>query len=644
MFSRLTTKVFDLPDFTVNLGILFGRNGDNRLALVHFDEACEAYRGLGDDAKPFLARAGLNRAIALRNLGQFDQSISACTQALNELRDLGLKIDVAHAMKILAMTYIYLARYNEALNLLFDSYDILLEDNRSRDAARVDLYITDCLLELGRYKDVLDRCQEIRTTFLDMQLDVEVGQALMNEASAFSGLSQATRASQSLLEAHDRFERGQDQFWVLLSDLERASLELKHGAAQVAERILVDASASAKRLDIPYLVARTHLLLFHVYRSLDRAEDAQQAIQQSEQAMQGSRLPNFTYQLDHARALLCVDQGNTDLALQFYELTLDSIEQIRSHVMLEFRPSFLADKDTIYEEALSLAANQGHTQRALTTLERAKSRSLMDLLSHRADLRITSKSKKDGARVRELHQLRQRRDQLVRSIQFFEEPADLSPTLIHELWPRYEQLNRLEDEITGLWHQLLVRNAGYARESFLDTVTVDLPLDLLDEATLILEYALLADQAWLFILSKDHIEQINLGDVNSPLLENLRLLELNLSTVPHSSRDHLPHLERSARNLLSVSGQILISPALANAGQARHLLIVPHKQLHYLPFHALVTEGEFLIDRYTISYLPSASMLRTCLNPSPSGEHALVLGWDVNGKLPFAEREAIEVG
>ena len=41
------------------------------------------------------------------------------------------KIDVAHAMKILAMTNIYLARYNEALNLLFDSYDILLEDTES---------------------------------------------------------------------------------------------------------------------------------------------------------------------------------------------------------------------------------------------------------------------------------------------------------------------------------------------------------------------------------------------------------------------------------------------------------------------------------------------------------------------------------
>ena len=39
---------------------------------------------------------------------------------------------------------------------------------------------------------------------------------------------------------------------------------------------------------------------------------------------------------------------------------------------------------------------------------------------------------------------------------------------------------------------------------------------------------------------------------------------------------------------------------------ARHLIIVPHGVLHYLPFHALMDDGGYLIDSFTISYAPSA--------------------------------------
>ena len=45
---------------------------------------------------------------------------------------------------------------------------------------------------------------------------------------------------------------------------------------------------------------------------------------------------------------------------------------------------------------------------------------------------------------------------------------------------------------------------------------------------------------------------------------------------------------------------------------ARHLIIVPHGMLHYLPFHALLDETGYLIDSFTISYAPSASIFVHC--------------------------------
>ena len=57
----------------------------------------------------------------------------------------------------------------------------------------------------------------------------------------------------------------------------------------------------------------------------------------------------------------------------------------------------------------------------------------------------------------------------------------------------------------------------------------------------------------------------------------------------------------------------LIMP-FASAIKGRHLIIVPHGPLHYIPFHALYDGTRYLVDRFTISYAPSASVLRYCID------------------------------
>jgi len=42
------------------------------------------------------------------------------------------------------------------------------------------------------------------------------------------------------------------------------------------------------------------------------------------------------------------------------------------------------------------------------------------------------------------------------------------------------------------------------------------------------------------------------------------------------------------------------------------LVVIPHGPLHYVPFHALKDRASYLIDRYEISYSPSAAVLKLC--------------------------------
>ncbi len=57
------------------------------------------------------------------------------------------------------------------------------------------------------------------------------------------------------------------------------------------------------------------------------------------------------------------------------------------------------------------------------------------------------------------------------------------------------------------------------------------------------------------------------------------------------------------------------------------MVIVPHDLLHYLPFHALWDGARFLIDEFTISYAPSASVYRLCCLKRPQSDgDALIMG------------------
>jgi CHAT domain-containing protein len=70
-----------------------------------------------------------------------------------------------------------------------------------------------------------------------------------------------------------------------------------------------------------------------------------------------------------------------------------------------------------------------------------------------------------------------------------------------------------------------------------------------------------------------------------------------------------------------------------------HIIFVPHGFLHYLPFHALYDGEKFLIDSYSISYAPSASVYGLChLAPEMKEGGSLILGVP-DAQAPFIEEE-----
>ena len=73
---------------------------------------------------------------------------------------------------------------------------------------------------------------------------------------------------------------------------------------------------------------------------------------------------------------------------------------------------------------------------------------------------------------------------------------------------------------------------------------------------------------------------------------------------------------------------------------------LPHGLLHQAPFHAFKDGDTYLLDRYSISYSPSASLFSSLLSSSPSRANgSLVLGIPDDQAPAIADEiEVVRVG
>jgi CHAT domain-containing protein len=85
-------------------------------------------------------------------------------------------------------------------------------------------------------------------------------------------------------------------------------------------------------------------------------------------------------------------------------------------------------------------------------------------------------------------------------------------------------------------------------------------------------------------------------------------------------------LLRATHSHLESLYEELIAP-LRPFFQGKHLIVVPHGPLHFLPFHALRNGEEYLCDAFTVSYAPSATVFSLCQEKTASASlRSLVFG------------------
>jgi len=155
-----------------------------------------------------------------------------------------------------------------------------------------------------------------------------------------------------------------------------------------------------------------------------------------------------------------------------------------------------------------------------------------------------------------------------------------------------------------------MRDAGFLAPS---NVSLDQIRETLSTDTALVEFFCVQDRVLACVLDRDDL-RIFPVTLQSRVQKLMQLLQFQLSKFrldPQYVSTFQESLLQSTQAHLKSLYQELIAP-VRDLLKAKHLVFVPHGLLHYVPFHALHDGESYLVDRFSISYAPSASIYALC--------------------------------
>jgi CHAT domain-containing protein len=374
--------------------------------------------------------------------------------------------------------------------------------------------------------------------------------------------------------------------------------------------------------------------------ALDLGEESQ-AEQQTRSAL--ARLgtvnaPWLNYQGHYTLGLSLEARGDLASAESSYLEAISVLETMRGNILAdELRIMFFKDKQSVFERVVGLSLdhpNPAKVANAYALVERAKSRALVDLLSSGVGQFRRARSSSSET-IDHLHQLRQ-------ELNWFYSKINLEEALgkagnESKISSMRESIQQHESQLLKVLRQLPGEDEEYASLHCSLSVRTERIQQSLSEKQTLVEYYLVRDKVVAFLLTSGGLKLIPGLAEASTVKNQLDLLKYQLSKFNFGANyvaNHQGNLQRSIDSHLSDLYESLVSRLEEDLAE-RDLIIVPHGFLHCVPFHALKSGDEYLIDRHNISYSPSASVFNLCSSKPSSGKTNSVVMGVPDPKIPF---------
>jgi len=530
-------------------------------ALQNLEQALELYRADKNYAQAALTLLSIGKIHA--NNGQFQSALDAYNQALALSKRAGAKAEQAAILNSLGQLYTELADMETAVSSYNQALPLFYQLNDQGAVATIFNNIGDIHAATEKRENALQSYNQA------LVISRPVAN-LAAEANALTGIGNMYITSQ--------------EWQTALNAYNQALLISKYLNDKVKEATILNQ------------LGRIYAALGQKSTAIDNYN---QALSLSRQLGYKTEEANILYN----QAIFNRQQNNLKVAKTKIKTAINIIESLRTQITSqELRQSYFASTQDYYKFYIDLLMklhqqnpNQGYDAEALHISERARARSLLELITEsHANIRT-------GVNAKLLQAQRDIKQQLDNN----------EKRRVQLLSGKYtpEQKQALETETTKLLNQYQdiqtkIRNNSprYAAITQPQPLTLaQIQQQVLDENSIVLEYFLGKDKSYLWAISKTEMTSYELP--KNTIIENLVKNFRREIFKPYSTK-------KTINQAAAPLTKILIEP-VADKLSNKRLVIIGDGALQYLPFAALSMPNsqkyQPLIINHEIISLPSAS-------------------------------------
>jgi CHAT domain-containing protein/Tfp pilus assembly protein PilF len=598
-----------------NIGNLYFRRDQYREAETFHSSARERFIAVNNEKQ----LATINNCLANTHaiLHKFSSAAALYEEAAQQAEHAGVPVTQAEIEGNIGNFALLRGRYDEALDYLERSrrrYEVLGMPHQSALAERE---IADAYLELNLVPEATEIYARVTDTFATLGLRADEARAFASRGRAEFLLTNTDEALSSLKRARELYEAEGNKVGEALVLVSEAQLHHAQGNDQTAHEIVVRAEKDLSAIGGWHQILLARWLLAEIERSVGNTERAEEIFATALHDSIREGQPQITERCYTGLGLIAISKGDNETAEQCFRQAIAVTEDLRAPLPgEEFKTAFFANKLVPYQELLRICLLAGETRvsEALSLVESARSRALVDSLGGEQEPATEPRDSFDSQLIQQLEKLREELNYLYREMNRRQRDVQSA-------------LRERESRVLEITRQLHHRRSATSLQS--QPFDVDRLREELRDDDALVEYSTLQDELLAFVVTREKIYVARqLGSI-AEINQRLHALRFQIDTLrfgAQSIRRHLPSLTEKIKTHLNLLYKQLIGP-LKPSLQDRNLIIIPQGGLHYLPFHALSDGDRYLIESCEVSYAPSAAIFQHCLR---RGEHrsdrALLMG------------------
>ncbi len=529
--------------------------GEPDQAMAYYQKTLALCRQLGDrDAEAWVR---LNLGTAQLRRGELQQAFDNVRQSQTHLHTAGRPAAEARALELLGQLHALMGEYPPAQEYFKQAlaiYRAVAERNGEAICLRRLSSIEERNGEIGKAK-ALDLLQQSLAIHRSLSMSSEIITDLRDLGEAYIKRDEPRQSLIHLSEA----------------------VKLSRDMGSVADE------------------AQCLLQVSRAHQALEEIKEAKDLLQTLLPLSQKLKNRLLEADIEYDLASLSLKQGRHEDAQLSIEAALRIIESSRTGLVNpEARANFRSDKQSYYEVYTDVLAQRAAQQnnphlaaQALESVERARARSLLDLLTEK---RIDIRQGVDGELLKREQELQRRlsaKEELLRQLSTKKSDDERAKSLQAEITTLTADLRIVESHIR-------VASPAYAALTQPQPLKLaEIQEHLLDRNSLLLEYALGTECSYLFVVTNTSLKIFVLpkrAEIEAAVRKYYELFEKQKSIPIFSDlakrQRIVAQLEKEQQEAARILSNILLLPAATELQQKR-LMIVPDSALQYVPFAAL---------------------------------------------------------